>query len=157
MSIAISCRSCRDKVTLRTDTNCPAGKSWPNHVKNEQHIVNSQAAFTFVVLCIIMFHFLITDHVWKATGLRSTWSEVAWCCCWNLSLFFFSKFAFVLFCYITNHFVSVNIKILGKQNSLFPSGPVMVSHADSFGTEVIKCANSATLPVFVGINRPRSI
>ena len=23
---------------LRTDTNCPAGKSWPNHVKNEQHI-----------------------------------------------------------------------------------------------------------------------
>ena len=23
---------------LRTDTNCPAEKSWPNHVKNEQHI-----------------------------------------------------------------------------------------------------------------------
>ena len=23
---------------LCTDTNCPAGKSWPNHVKNEQHI-----------------------------------------------------------------------------------------------------------------------
>ena len=23
---------------LRTDTNCPAGKSWSNHVKNEQHI-----------------------------------------------------------------------------------------------------------------------
>ena len=23
---------------LRADTNCPAGKSWPNHVKNEQHI-----------------------------------------------------------------------------------------------------------------------
>ena len=23
---------------LRTDTNCPAGISWPNHVKNEQHI-----------------------------------------------------------------------------------------------------------------------
>ena len=23
---------------LRTDTNCPAGKSWPKHVKNEQHI-----------------------------------------------------------------------------------------------------------------------
>ena len=23
---------------LRTDTNCPTGKSWPNHVKNEQHI-----------------------------------------------------------------------------------------------------------------------
>ena len=23
---------------LRTDTNCPAGKSGPNHVKNEQHI-----------------------------------------------------------------------------------------------------------------------
>ena len=23
---------------LRTGTNCPAGKLWPNHVKNEQHI-----------------------------------------------------------------------------------------------------------------------
>ena len=23
---------------LQTDTNCLAGKSWPNHVKNEQHI-----------------------------------------------------------------------------------------------------------------------
>ena len=23
---------------LRTDTKCPAGKPWPNHVKNEQHI-----------------------------------------------------------------------------------------------------------------------
>ena len=23
---------------LRTDKNCSAGKSWPNHVKNEQHI-----------------------------------------------------------------------------------------------------------------------
>ena len=23
---------------LRTDINCPAGKSWSNHVKNEQHI-----------------------------------------------------------------------------------------------------------------------
>ena len=23
---------------LWTDKNCPAGKSWPNHVKNEQHI-----------------------------------------------------------------------------------------------------------------------
>ena len=61
----------------------------------------------------------------------------------------FSKFAFVLFCYITNRlmtgplgnseflfpsnlnvsldldFVSGNIEILGKQNSLFPSGPVI--------------------------------
>ena len=23
---------------LRTDTKSPAGKSWPNHIKNEQHI-----------------------------------------------------------------------------------------------------------------------
>ena len=49
----------------------------------------------------------------------------------------FSNFAFVLFCYITNHFffpsnlnvsldfVSGNIEILGKQNSLFPLGPVI--------------------------------
>ena len=67
------------------------------------------------------------------------WSEVAWCCRWNLSAFF--KFAFVLFCYITNHlmtgplgkvrFVSLESqrfprrKILGKQNSLFLSRPVI--------------------------------
>ena len=60
----------------------------------------------------------------------------------------FSKFAFVLFCYITNHlmtgalgnsefclprisvfpwldFVSRSIEILGKQNSLFALGPVI--------------------------------
>ena len=54
----------------------------------------------------------------------------------------YSKFAFVLFCYITNHLltgpdwfpsnlnvsrdeVSGNIEIRGKQNSLFPSGPVI--------------------------------
>ena len=44
----------------------------------------------------------------------------------------FSNFAFVLFCYVTNHlmtgplgFVLGNIEILGKQNSLFPSGPVI--------------------------------
>ena len=56
---------------------------------------------------------------------------------WNLSAVF-KTFAFVLFCYITNHlmtgpsnlnvsldFVSGNIEILGKQNSLFPSGPVI--------------------------------
>ena len=63
---------------LRTDTNCPAGKSWPNHVKNEQHIGSEktygpknteqlkimmqimilrwQAAFSFAVLCIIIFN-----------------------------------------------------------------------------------------------------
>ena len=48
----------------------------------------------------------------------------------------FSKFAFVLFCYITNHLMTGplgnsgvcfprilgNIEILGKQNSLFPLG-----------------------------------
>ena len=58
----------------------------------------------------------------------------------------FSNCAFVLFCFITNHlvtgplgnsgfclphlnvslnFVSGNIEILGKQNSLFPSGPAV--------------------------------
>ena len=59
----------------------------------------------------------------------------------------FSKFAFVLFCYITNHLMTgplgnsefcfpqismfpstssrETFEILGKQNSLFPSGPVI--------------------------------
>ena len=63
---------------LRTDTNCPAGKSWLNRVRNEQHIgsdktygpkkilvqrtanenaaclrriLRKQAAFSFAVLC----------------------------------------------------------------------------------------------------------
>ena len=60
-------------------------------------------------------------------------------CCWNLSALFKLKFAFVLFCYITNHLmtgplgnsefcfprISMFLGILGKQNSLFPSGPVI--------------------------------
>ena len=33
----ISCR-CRNKERRQTNKNCPAEKSWPNHVKNEQHI-----------------------------------------------------------------------------------------------------------------------
>ena len=50
----------------------------------------------------------------------------------------FSNFAFVLFCYITNHLMAgplgnsefcfpriSNFEILGKQNSLLPSGPVI--------------------------------
>ena len=47
-----------------------------------------------------------------------------------------TKFAFVLFCYITNHLITGPLgnsefcfpqisMILGKQNSLFPSGPVI--------------------------------
>ena len=28
---------------LQTDTNCPTGKSWPNHVKNEQRIRSEMA------------------------------------------------------------------------------------------------------------------
>ena len=65
--------------------------------------------------------------------------------CWNFSAVF--KFAFVLFCYITNHLMTGplgnsefcfprismfpstssrgNIEILGKQISLFPSRPVI--------------------------------
>ena len=60
----------------------------------------------------------------------------------------FSKFAFVLFCYITNHLMTGslgnsefcfprNIEILGKQNSLFPSGPV------------VKCLVFSTSPIAV--------
>ena len=63
----------------------------------------------------------------------------------------FSKFAFVLFCYKTNHlmtgpwnlnvsldFVSENIEILGKQNSLLPSGLVIKCLLFPLG-EVIEC------------------
>ena len=46
----------------------------------------------------------------------------------------FSKFAFVLFCNVTNHLMNINvslnfilgnIEILWKQTSLFPLGPVI--------------------------------
>ena len=49
---------------LPTEKDCPAEKSWPNHVKNEQHvgsektygpILRKPAAFSFAVLCIIVF------------------------------------------------------------------------------------------------------
>ena len=60
------------------------------------------------------------------------WSEVAWCCHWNLNTFV--KICFNLFCYMTNHLITgplgnsefcfplismfplTNIEILGKQN-----------------------------------------
>ena len=45
--------------------------------------------------------------------------SVAWFCRRNLSAFFKICFCFVLL----YNFVSGNIEILGKQNSLFPSGP----------------------------------
>ena len=35
---------------------------------------------------------------------RCTWSEVAWCCPWNLGTFFQIFFCFV--CYITNHLMT---------------------------------------------------
>ena len=63
----------------------------------------------------------------------------------------FSKFAFVLFCYKRNHlvtgpsnlnvsldFVSENIEILGKQNSLLPSGQVIKCLLFLLG-QVIEC------------------
>ena len=34
---------------LRTDKNCPAGKSWPNHVKNEQEHIGFQFGLYRVV------------------------------------------------------------------------------------------------------------
>ena len=74
----------------------------------------------------------------------STWSEVAWRCRWDLSAFFKICICFVLLhnkslndwslreqwilfpsnLNVSLDFVSGNIETLGKQNSLFPSGPV---------------------------------
>ena len=74
-----------------------------------------------------------------------TWSEVAWCRRWNLSAVFKCCFCFVLLhnkslndwslggrwilfpenLNVSLAFVAGNIEILGKQNSLFPSGPVI--------------------------------
>ena len=60
---------------LRTDRNCPAERSWPNHVKNEQHIgsektygpknteqmkiMMQRTANENAILCIIMFICLV--------------------------------------------------------------------------------------------------
>ena len=62
--------------------------------------------------------FTVTREMLTAVARDQRWPEVAA----GISARF-SKFAFVLFCYRTNH--SGNIEILGKQNSLFPSGPVI--------------------------------
>ena len=50
---------------LRTDTNCPAGKSWPNHVKNEQHIViSAYPAFTgSIVVCGPLHHHVLLSRL----------------------------------------------------------------------------------------------
>ena len=75
----------------------------------------------------------------------STWSEVAWCCRWNLNAFFKICFRFVslynkslndwslgeqwiLFpsnLNVSLDFISGNIEILGKRNLLFPWRPVI--------------------------------
>ena len=78
--------------------------------------------------------FTITREMLTAVARDRKWPDVVA----GISVRF-SKFAFVLFCYIaSNHlmtgplgnseffpFVSGNIEIRGKQNSLFPKGPVI--------------------------------
>ena len=79
--------------------------------------------------------------LWRQTGNSSLLPAI----CWPLLHVMagissrFSNFAFVLFCFITNHLmtgplgnsefcfprISMFIEIFGKQNSLFPSGPVI--------------------------------
>ena len=52
---------------LRTDKNCPAEKSWPNHVKNEQHIgsENIYISLFFIFLYSLptsFFIFIVQDE-----------------------------------------------------------------------------------------------
>ena len=81
----------------------------------------------------------------RNVGPCCTWSDLAWCCRWNLSEFFKIYFCFALLyskslndwslgeqwiLFLSNlnvslDFVSGDFEILGKQNSLFPSGPVI--------------------------------
>ena len=58
-------------------------------------------------------HFTVTREMLTADARDQRWPDVVA----GISARF-SKFAFVLFCYKTNH-----IEILGKQNPLLPSGP----------------------------------
>ena len=58
--------------------------------------------------------------------------KVTWCCRWNLSAFFKICFCFLFFVLLYNkplndwsRVFQWNIEILGKQNSLFPRGPVI--------------------------------
>ena len=88
------------------------------------------------------------------------WSEMAWCCCWHLSAFLKICFCLVLLynkslndwslgeqwilfpsnLNVSLDFVSGNIEILAKQNSLFPSGPVieclMSAYSDKWDLEI---------------------
>ena len=59
---------------LRTDTNCPAGKSWPNHVKNEQHI--EYVSFSLWP-CLVFFELKITN-ILKSSGWGLEHSALPW-------------------------------------------------------------------------------
>ena len=74
----ISCRW-RDKKVW-TDKNCPAEKSWPNHVKSEQHIgykilLNTVQYFLsppwFFFLLLDLFFSLASNHRERALHLFS--------------------------------------------------------------------------------------
>ena len=87
----------------------------------------------------------ILRKLWRQTGNSSLYPRNVDRCCWNLSALFKICFRFVLLynkslndcslgeqwiLFLSNlnvslDFVSENIEILGKQNSLFPSGPVI--------------------------------
>ena len=65
---------------LRTDTNYPAGKLWPNHVKSEQHIgykilLNTVQYFlsppSFFFLLLLLFFSLASNHRERALLLFS--------------------------------------------------------------------------------------
>ena len=63
--------------------------------------------------------FTVPANCWPLLHMQL---KVAWCCRWNLSAFF-SKFGFVLFCYITNHLMNdplINSEFCFPRISMFP-------------------------------------
>ena len=73
--------------------------------------------------------FTVTHEMVTAVACDQRWPDVVV----GISACF-SKFAFVLFCYVTNHLMNINvslnfilgnIEILWKQTSLLPLGPVI--------------------------------
>ena len=76
---------------MQTDTNCPAGKSWPNHVKKEQYMGSEKTYCT----CIGVFNCLST--LMEANRIAELWRRARISCLRlllnRMNLFFLSTAA----------------------------------------------------------------
>ena len=75
-----------------------------------------------------------TDHCFPPNvDCYCMWSEVAWCCCWNLSMFFK-----ICFCFVLLYNKSLNDWSPGEQWILFPSNPNVSLHFILGNIEILR-------------------